>query len=312
MRSRFTGNIALFVLLLLGGRAGAQYIEVRADFDTNQIRIGETLNLNLQLHQPAGILVDFPVFRDTIVENLEIVREWPADTSIVAGDLEILKRYLLTSFDSGLYVVPPMKFRFSTDLWTDSLESNPLFMYVHTVPVDSAIYDVKSPLHVPLSVIEVLPFVLGGLIVLFAIGVLVWYIRRRKKNKPIFGAPKIEDPAHVIAFRELRDLKDEKLWQKNEFKAYYTRLTGIIRHYMERRYGIQAMEMTSNEILEEWRRSGQEIEDLTGKLESLLNLADLVKFAKQKPVATENEENMERAYDFVEKTKWEAPETDEE
>jgi hypothetical protein len=154
--------------------------------------------------------------------------------------------------------------------------------------------------------------VLGGIIVLGAIGVLIWYLRRRKKNKPLFGPPKPEIPAHIIAFRELRELADEKLWQKSEFKQYYTRLTGVIRHYMERRYGIQAMEMTSHEILEEWKLSGENTGDLDEKLNGLLNLADLVKFAKQKPVASENEENMERAYDFVERTKWVKPETEEE
>ncbi|MFC2098435.1 hypothetical protein ACFLSP_01685 [Bacteroidota bacterium] len=290
----------------------AQYIEVKTELDTNQIRIGEPLNLDIWLHQPAGISVEFPVIEDTIVKNLEIINSWPADTILLEGDLEILKRYRLTSFDSGLYVVPPMKFFFSSDVWTDSIESNPLYLYVHTVQVDSTIYDVKSPIHMPVGFLEVFPFILGGIIVLIAVGFLLWYLRRRKKNKPLFGPPKPKEPAHIIAFRELRELKDEKLWQNMEFKKYYTRLTEIIRRYMERRYGIQAMELTSHEILEEWTRSGEDKEDLSQKLKLLLNLADLVKFAKQKPVASENEENMERAYEFVELTKWEAPEIEEE
>jgi hypothetical protein len=180
------------------------------------------------------------------------------------------------------------------------------------VAVDSSIYDVKSPLHVPVGFLELLPFILGGIVLILVIGFLLWYLRRKRMNKPIFRPVKPEEPAHIIAFRELRNLRDEKIWQKSEFKTYYSRLTEIIRRYMYRRYGIQAMEMTSHDILEAWRVSGEQKEDLTDKLRMLLDLADLVKFAKQKPVASENEENMERAYDFVEKTKWIEPENQEE
>ena len=287
-----------------------QYVEVRAEFDTNQIRIGETFHLDIRVNQPAGIRVDLPVIKDTLVDRLEVITSAPPDTALMNEELEIFKRYRLTSFDSGLYVVPPLKFHIFSDVWKDSIESTPLFLYVHTVPVDSTIYDVKYPLHVPVGFIEILPFLLGGIVLLAALIFLLWYLQRRKKNKPLFRAQKPEEPAHIIAFRELRELKDEKLWQQNEFKKYYTRLTGIVRRYMERRYGIPAMELTSHEILEEWHKSGENIEGLAESLKLLLNLADLVKFAKQKPVASENEENMDRAYDFIEKTKWVKPETE--
>lgn len=300
--------LAFISLIAIMQGVRAQFIEVRTGFDTNQIRLGEAFHLDIQVHQPSDVKVDFPVIEDTLIEKIEVIRTWPADTVLMNGDFEIHKRYRLTSFDSGLYVVPPMKFQFHSSFWTDSIESNPLYLLVHTVPVDSTIYDVKVPIHLPVGFLEVFPFVLGGIILLVGTGFLIWYLRRRRRNKPLFRPPKPEEPAHVIAFRELRDLKDEKLWQKNEFKKYYTRLTEIIRRYMERRYGIPAMELTSYEILDAWNHSGEDRDDLSDKLRLLLNLADLVKFAKQKPVATENEENMERAYDFVEKTKWVKPE----
>ena len=287
-----------------------QFVEVRAEFDTNQIRIGEIFHLDIRVQQPAGIRVDFPAIKDTLVDKLEVVTSVPSDTTLINKELEILKRYRLTSFDSGLYVVPPLKFHILSDVWKDSIESNPLFLYVHTVPVDSTIYDVKYPLHMPVGFMEIFPFLVGGIIVLAGLIFLLWYLQRRKKNKPVFRAQTPQDPAHIIAFRELRELNDEKLWQHNEFKKYYTRLTEIVRRYMERRYGIRAMELTSHEILEEWNKSGEDKEDLASNLNLLLNLADLVKFAKQKPVASENEENMDRAYDFIEKTKWVKPETE--
>jgi len=303
-------GILVFLFMFQGTRA--QYIEVLAEFDTNQIRIGEIFHMDVRVNQPEGLQVDFPVYKDSIIDKIELISDFPADTARREGMLEIFKRYKLTSFDSGLYVIPPQVFRFHSEVWTDSIESSPLYLYVHTVQVDSSIYDVKSPIHMPVGFLELFPFIMGGIILLAAIGFLIWYLRRRKKNKPIFRAAKPQEPAHIIAFRELRDLKDDKLWQQSEFKTYYSRLTEIIRRYMDRRYGIQAMEMTSYDILEAWKQSGEQQEKLTENLRMLLDLADLVKFAKQKPVASDNEENMENAYEFVEQTKWVEPEITEE
>ena len=302
--------LGLLILITAHHEAGAQYIEVRTELDTNQIRIGEPLHLDILVHQPPEIRVDFPVFTDTVVDKLEVLQSIPADTVLSDGELDVHQRYRLTSFDSGLYVIPPMKFRFHSDVWTDSLESNPLYLYVHTVAVDSSIYDVKAPVHIPVGFMELFPYIAGGILLLGSIGFLIWYLRRRKRNKPLFRAPRPEDPAHIIAFRELRDLKDEKLWQKNEFKKYYTRLTEIIRRYMQRRFGFSAMEMTSSEIMVAWKETGEGRADLEEALKLLLNLSDLVKFAKQKPIASENEENMERAYNFIELTKWVKPESE--
>ena len=187
--------------------------------------------------------------------------------------------------------------------WSDSISTYPLYLLVHTIAVDSTIYDIKSPIHVPLGFMEVFPYVAGGLAFIAALGFLVWYLRKRRRRGSVFLPSIPEEPAHIIALRELDELKELKLWQQNEFKDYYSRLTEIIRRYMERRYRIPAMEMTSEEIQRAWISSGEDREDLAGNLNMLLNLADLVKFAKERPVASDNEENMERAYDFVHKTK---------
>ena len=306
------GIIAGICLGVLSGNAAhSQYLEISADFDTNQVRIGELFHLDLAVEQPVGLSVDFPVIRDTLVDKVEVLESHPADTVVSDEVLQISKRYTLTSFDSGLYQVPPLLFHFRQGDWKDSLGTYPLYLLVHTVAVDSSIYDVKSPIHMPVGFMEVFPYLIGGLALVVCVGILIWYIRKRRSGKPVFLPEKPAEPAHVIALRELNVLQEQKLWQQNEFKKYYTRLTEVIRRYMERRYNIPAMEMTSHETLQAWSASGEDREDLTGSLRSLLNLADLVKFAKEKPLATDNEENLERAFDFVHKTKWMAPEPDE-
>lgn len=303
MRIRFN-TLLILLLVLSGARSSAQYVEVLAKFDTNQVRIGEVFHLDLSVEQPSGLNVNFPVIRDTLVDKVEVLGASAPDTLIMDDDiLQIRQRFRLTCFDSGLYEIPPLVFEFRADNWSDSISTYPLFLLVNTVAVDSAIYDIKSPIHMPVGFMEVFPYAIGGLALLVAVGFLVWYLRKRRKGESIFVPSIPEEPAHVIALRELDELRGQKLWQQNEFKDYYSRLTEIVRRYMERRYKIQAMEMTSYDILKAWKDSGEDQHGLISSLDRLLNLADLVKFAKEKPLASHNEENMERAYDFVHKTK---------
>jgi len=282
----------------------SQFVELKTQLDTNQIRIGEQFHLDIEILQPSGISIMFPEIKDTLISNIEVLQSYPRDTIAEGENLKISQRHKLTSFDSGFYEIPPLKFFIHSGQWNDSLESNPMYLLVHSVAVDSTIYDVKAPIHMPVSFLEVFPFIVGGLLLVAAIYFTVRYLRRRKKKKGLFTPDRPEDPAHVVALRELDRLREEKLWQHSEFKPYYTRLTDTIRRYMEKRYNIPAMEMTSYEILDNWKQSEKPDTDLSDKLNRLLNLADLVKFAKEKPIASDNEENLDRAYEFVKKTAW--------
>jgi hypothetical protein len=123
---------------------------------------------------------------------------------------------------------------------------------------------------------------------------------RKKKELPEII---ITEPAHVIAFRELERLKDEKFWQAGEIKKYYTRLTEILRKYLENRFSVFSLEMTTSETLEALIKTGFRKDESYAMLKSVLNGADLVKFAKYKPEASENEIHFENAWKFVSSTK---------
>jgi len=132
----------------------------------------------------------------------------------------------------------------------------------------------------------------------------IWYLRRylkRKKDPEAFSQIP-EEPAHIIAFRELDKLKEDKIWARGEVKQYYTRLTEITRQYIERQYGIPAMESTTEEILRAFDRANPEDDLLDEILRELLELADLVKFAKEDPLPVDNQTNLNNAYIFVQKT----------
>ena len=188
----------------------------------------------------------------------------------------------------------------------DTIISRSNYLVVHPFPLDTTktIRDIKAVEKAPLSFSEVYPYVLGAIFIGVLIWFLMYYLKKKKKNEPLIGRPKIQEPAHIIAFRELDALKAEKLWQRKEVKLYYSKLTEIIRRYIERRFRITAMEQTSDEILVEFE--GQELlsNDDFLLLKELLIQADLVKFAKADPLPDENETHFENAYKFVNNTKY--------
>ncbi len=296
--------IILICLLSVPQQLYSQYVEIKAELDTNQITIGDQLNLNLHVSQPSGMKIVFPDIPDTLTSKIEVLQQFETDTTGPENNqLELKKRYLLTCFDSGFYEIPSLPFRVSFDDWDDTLFSNPMSLLVNSVPLDSTIRDIKQPVNVPVSFAEIFPFLLLGAGILALAYAVFYFLRKRKRKEPLFTSVKPMDPPHVIALRELDELKEAKLWQKNEYKLYNTRLTEIIRMYMERRFGIPAMEQTTFDILKSWKQAGYTDQELNDILKQLLNLADLVKFAKEKPLPTDNEQNINNAYVFVRKTR---------
>jgi hypothetical protein len=149
---------------------------------------------------------------------------------------------------------------------------------------------------------------------LFAVilSAVIWftfqYIKKLRTKRTGEPVPEIREPAHIIAFRELEQLRAEKLWQNGEIKLYYTRLSEIVRQYLENRYGISALEHTTGETLDHLLSAGFKKDENYNKLRAVLTESDLVKFAKYKPGPVENDLNYETAWVFVDMTKKILPE----
>ena len=165
------------------------------------------------------------------------------------------------------------------------------------------IFDIIKPYKAPVTLGEILPWALLAIIAAALVWGIMILIRKLKKSKkspePIINP----DPAHVIAFRDLEKLKQEQLWQKGEVKMYYSRLTEILRQYLENRYGVYSLEMTTSETLEALVRTGFKKDETYSDLKTILNGSDLVKFAKYKPEPSENEIHFENSWKFVETTR---------
>jgi hypothetical protein len=224
------------------------------------------------------------------------------------GRLRLVNKYLITSFDSGYYQVHPAYAEIKNENGIKRFYSDYSLLEVMRVkiaPPDTTakIFDIVKPYRAPLTIGEILPWVLLAALLAAAIWVIIKLIKRFKKSKSEPEQVINPDPAHIIAFRDLEKLQEEQLWQKGEVKLYYSRLTEILRQYLESRYGVFSLEMTTSETLEALVKTGFKKDELYSTIKTILNGSDLVKFAKYKPEPAENEQHFDNSWKFVELTK---------
>jgi len=278
-----------------------------AKTDTNAIRIGEQFHLDLSATVPADAKITFPAIADSI-HKLEIVSRSAIDTvKSQDGSMATYHQSLtITGFDSGFWVIEPFTFYFTSkgSSSLDSLSTEALLMQVQTIPIDTTkeIKDIKSPVDVPFTFREALPYILCGLILIAMIW-FMYFMANRKKHKPLQFTRKIPArPPHEIALEALKKLQEQKLWQQGLFKEYHSGVSDTVRLYIENRFTVAAMEMPSDDTLNHFRNNLGTPEAYE-KLRYILQLADMVKFAKGIPIGTENELSMQHAFDFIALTK---------
>jgi large-conductance mechanosensitive channel len=286
-----------------------QDILMDAAFDTTCIFIGDQIHYTVTVEQPSDISLKIQAHKDTLIKKIEILSGPKTDSSSISGDrLRITNRYLITSFDTGFYQVPPVYAEIRNESGIKRFYSDYALLKVIRVkiaPQDSSakIFDIIQPYRAPVTLGEILQWVLLALLVAALVFVIIRLLKRFKKAARPEEVIVNPDPAHVIAFRDLEKLKNEQLWQKGEVKSYYSRLTEILRQYLENRYGVFSLEMTTSETLIELIKTGFKKDDLYTMLKTILNGSDLVKFAKYKPEPSENESHFENSWAFVDKTK---------
>ena len=304
--------LLLVVCLLAGFTAGAQQTLIDVKVDTADILVGEQTTLHVTVTTDPNRRIVIPLPSDTLMTGVEVISVSDADSTVADGRLVIRRDILVTSFDSSLYLLPP----FIAIDGADTIASNQVALKVSTVPVDvdnpEKFYDIKDVWKPPFVLADYYPWIFGVLTALFiicVIGYLVQRYRRHQSEVPVTPAEP-ELPPYETAIRELDSIKDQKLWQQGLNKEYYTQVTDTLRRYISRRYGVNAMEKTSEEILAIIERETDE-STVYDTLRQVLRLSDYVKFAKLHPLPDENDESMRNAYLFVNQTKrTEAPQPD--
>jgi hypothetical protein len=311
----------VFILLFCcGSSAIGQDINIRMAFDTSRIFIGDQINFTITVEQPAQEQLEFPAFRDTLTGRIEILNGPDVD-SVAVGEnrIRITEKYLVTSFDSGYYEVDPVyvevkNFDGIKRFYSDYAMLEVMKYKIAPADTTARIYDIIEPYRAPVTIREIIPWALLSLVAAGIIAAFIVAARKRRMKKEGVEEVRIPDPAHVIAFRELERLKAEQLWQNGHFKQYYTRLAGILRQYLENRYGVYSLELTTSETLRELLKTGFKKDERYNRLKTVLTAADLVKFAKYVPMPEENENHFTESWAFVDATKYipapEQPATD--
>lgn len=298
-------GVVLAVFLLEYNVAFSQNAQVTAVLDSQEILIGDQINLDLSVVLQDESTVKWPQFKDTITSQIEIIETSILDTAKKeTGETVLSQRVVITSFDTGFIVLPPINFQFNNDS-LQVLSTEPLLIFVSDIPVDTEadIKDIKEPYEVPFNWKK---WLIWGLIALGVIGLiigLILYVKklRAKSQETPVARPKPKRPAHEIALEKLETLRQKKLWQNDQVKAYYIELSDIVREYIEFQFDVLALEMTTDEIISALQLKGIEDEKIK-PLKAMLQMADLAKFAKYKPLANENELNFETAKTFVNQT----------
>lgn len=279
---------------------------LRSRISRDSILIGDQVEWTLDFQLAPGEAVSISKPGAEPVPGVEALGEMALDTlSDKKGTLSLRGRIILTSFDSGSYVLPPLYVLMArADGSIDTLEYTGPRLAVNTIPIDTATFqphDIKGQIRYPLTFREVVPWVGLALLVAALVWLLVRWIRLRRQNRDFFGKPVVKDPPHIVALRSLEKTRAQKLWQAGKQKQFYTQVTDALRQYIADRFDVAALEQTSAEMFRDLQDKDIEPE-LKEKLKDLFTTADFVKFAKHTASDQENENAIPTAIRFVNET----------
>lgn len=298
------GVVVACALLLTVSSASAQTVEQK--LDSLQLLIGQQTTLHLSVSANRGQKIVMPSYKPAqqIVPGVEVVEQSQGDTvDIDDNRIRVSRDYILTSFDEKVYAIPALNVKVDGK----NYHGNPLALKVLTVPVDT----VHANQFYPPKYVQDNPFLWSewscifwlSVLMLLLCGAFYYLLLRLKQNKPIITSFRIVKrvPAHEKALNEINVIKQHRSENQESQKEYYTHLTNTLREYIESRFGFNAMEMTSGEIIERLQAAGDQ--KMIDELKQLFRTADLVKFAKYETLINENDANLVNAINFIDQTK---------
>jgi hypothetical protein len=268
--------------------------------DKTEIRIGDQVHATVKLDLSEGKeWVNTDAFWPDSLKGIEIVsgptinKENPSAT---------LATWVVAFFDTGWVRIPPLPIVIQYQSGIDTVLTNDIPINVMPVEPDSTgLAPIKDIYLQPFSVGYYKRYIPHAIIFLLAVVGLIYWWRHRKRNQVIPEPTPVPLLPHQWAYQALDSLADKKLWQHGEVKEHYTNLTAILREYLERRFGIRALEQTSDEIVDQLRFQLTDA-SLLIDTEQLLSVADLIKFAKADPGIDIHAATIERGRIFVRNT----------
>ena len=277
----------------------------KAELDTSDILIGDQIQLNVSSIFEINEKYNWPLFNDSVFEKVEIISRGEIVETKNDSTILISQKIILTAFDSGSYYIPPF-------IFNEKKKTNGNLLNVYTISItdsNNKAYDITSTkigttedfTEEELAEIRRKRWIIAGIIfaTLF-LGYIIYYLLRKYKKDGTILKPKIIIPAHVTALNKLQKLKKEKLWQKGELKEYYTRISTIIREYIELQFEFNALELPTSDIVSHLKNLP---ENELKILEAILKKADNIKYAKGLSLDEENKLIIQQSVEFIKKTK---------
>lgn len=307
--TRHSIQALIMAMMLLALPAMAGNTTISAKLDSTHVLMGKTIGLHISVVQDRevnGLMLN--LVADTLNAKVEIADKGKADTTALDNNrLQINRDVTLQAFDPGTYQLPAILYV----VGGDTLRSKEtLTLTVDSIKVDpqGKIKDFKPVAEAPFKLLDWVPdFIsdywwawLAGLLLL-AFGLYAYFKWYKKGINPLKPVKK-RLPPYEEAMQALSNLKSRNLWQNGQEKEYYTTLTDILRVYIDRRFGINAVEMTSTQIMDKIRQN-EDAHIAKEQLNNVLEIADFVKFANMHTLADDNEIAFQRAVNFVEQTK---------
>lgn len=298
-RSLITYAFLLVSFLTVNGQ------QVKIQIEPSEIMIGKPAVMTIEVEVPANGIMVWPDVTEATDQRVEILRFGVPDTIKKEGNTISLRQvHTITAWREDFIPIPPLEFVQIAHDDTLRFSSRAMLFQVKGVDVDMEAHykDIRPIFSIPVTPREVIPYVLIALAIGAVLFLIIYYLRKRenKQEKPtIWEKPDV--PAHIAAISSLEVLKGKRLWQQGKTKAYHIELTDILRKYLYKRFQIDATEMTSREIME---KLPIHIEDhtLIDSFKSIIELADLVKFARFQPLPDENSLVMNKSIDFIKGT----------
>ena len=297
-------GLILLILILSGVSAVAQ---PSLKVDRAEALIGDKLQLTLEVPDREGMQW---ANADVIpADTLESVVVWPEATIATAqSGVAQVARWQIAIYDTGIVRIPPVPVIYRSGTSADTFYSNDVPVLVQGVTDSTGLAPLKPIRYEPAKFSDYLPYILGVVGLVLLIAIINWW---RKRPKEADWEPEIVEiprPPHEIALAKLSDLEGRALWQKGEIADYHSILSRIVREYLEARYNVAALESTTGEVRSMLKPhlNSEQFEDMM----KMMQLEDLIKFAKAEPPSEVHAQHMDFARQFIESTKVEPENTE--
>ena len=300
-------RLLLVIFALVSGviPSGQSYLKQLQQRDS--ILIADQLEYGVEMHGiPADAVLAFQDYTRAMTDTLTLVRSWKVDTLKVTRTadvplLDLRASVVLAPFEEGHYTLPDIAVQRTADGSIDTLLFTGMEFEAKTIPIDTAtfqIHDIKGQIRYPLTLAEILPYLLGIWLLALLVITIVCLIKMAGRRKAEVEVRR--DPPYIVALRNLDRLKGDKYWAPDKQKTLYSGITDTLRTYIENIFGINAEEMTTAEIFDALK--GRVPDDLYAETKALFETSDFVKFAKFTATEQQNASAVPSAVKFVTST----------